>query len=313
MDRGQDPALSTAPAAGAPRAGRVVLPDGRALAWTEYGTPGGTPVLYMHGWPGAAVELAHADAPAAARGVRLIGVDRPGIGGSDFRPGRTLLDWAGDVAALLDQLGLARVGLIGCSGGGPYALALAKALPHRLSRVALICPMGPPDHPRVLAELPAPHRFILRLGPAPGLAGLALAPARLFLAGGPASPLVRLGAALYRAMKPPADRRVLADPAVFAAKVRAGQQAFVQGPRGVAWDGHLLASPWGFDPASIEVPVRLWHGVLDDKVPAVMSRVLEAAIPGSRAVYFPDDGHSSIYVDHFDEILAALLEPLTTR
>ncbi len=286
--------------------GSLDLPGGRALAWVEYGATEGLPLLYFHGWPGAGVEVAHGHEDARRGGFRLIAVDRPGMGRSGFAPGRRLVDWAGDIAVLLDALKIASVKVLGCSGGGPYALSVAHGLPDRVERVGLICPMGPPDHPRVLAELSALHRLALRLGVGGRLAAATLAPARWFLTGGVASPVVRLAAWGYRATKPPADQRVLADPGVLGAKVHAGQEAFRQGARGAALDGAILASAWGFDPGTIRVPVLLWHGERDGKVPPVMSRVLASVVPGARAVFYPDDGHSSIYVDHFAEILEAM-------
>jgi pimeloyl-ACP methyl ester carboxylesterase len=74
----------------------IRLRDGRRLGYAEWGDPGGRPLLYFHGWPGARVEGSLADEAAKARGVRLIAVDRPGMGLSDFQPRRTLVAWPDD-------------------------------------------------------------------------------------------------------------------------------------------------------------------------------------------------------------------------
>ncbi len=287
--------------------GEIALKDGRTLSFVEYGDPQGKPVFYFHGWPGAAVEVAHGDQEARSMGVRLVAVDRPGMGRSTFQKNRRLLDWPSDVLQLANRLGWKRFRILGCSGGGPYATACAFELKDFLDSVGLICPMGPPDDPEVQKTLTPLHRYLLRLGSTAAIGRLVLSPARLVMWGGMRSPLVQWGAAAVRASKGEADRRVLEDPEVLGAKVHAGQEAFRSGSRGVAWDGKVLSQPWGFAPEEIQVSVRLWHGEKDGKVPPVMSRVLHAAIPESQAVFYPDDGHSSIYVDHFQEILSGLL------
>jgi pimeloyl-ACP methyl ester carboxylesterase len=84
------------------------------------------------------------------RGARIITADRPGFGFSDPRPGRTLTDWARDVAELADALGIRRFFLAGVSGGGPYVLACAHALPDRVLRATVLGGAGPTDARRVL-------------------------------------------------------------------------------------------------------------------------------------------------------------------
>src|SRR5262249_37258319 len=99
----------------------ITLADGRRLAFCEYGAPQGKPVFSFPGWPGSRLE-ARLAAPTARRfNARLIAVDRPGFGRSDFKKRRTLVDWPGDVAKLADALGLDRFSIAGVSGGGPYA------------------------------------------------------------------------------------------------------------------------------------------------------------------------------------------------
>ena len=83
----------------------VRTPDGRTLAIEEAGDPGGRPVLVHNGTPNSRHLYAPAAADAAARGLRLIGYDRPGYGGSTPQPGRTVADCAADVRAICAGLG----------------------------------------------------------------------------------------------------------------------------------------------------------------------------------------------------------------
>jgi pimeloyl-ACP methyl ester carboxylesterase len=98
--------------------------------------------LFFHGVPASRLIPASGQYTAAELGVRLIGVDRPGFGLSDFQHGRKLLDWPKDVAVLADTLGLAQFAIIGTSCGGPHALACAYALGERLTGAAVVSSMG---------------------------------------------------------------------------------------------------------------------------------------------------------------------------
>jgi pimeloyl-ACP methyl ester carboxylesterase len=125
----------------------IALADGRRLAYREYGARDGAPVFFFHGWPGSRLDFAPNDATAADAGVRVIAVDRPGIGGSDPQAGRRVLDWPVDVAALADSLALDRFAVLGFSFGGPYARACAYALPDRVTYAGLVSCLGPIDDP----------------------------------------------------------------------------------------------------------------------------------------------------------------------
>jgi pimeloyl-ACP methyl ester carboxylesterase len=288
------------------RSGAVRLADGRKLAYASYGDPLGAPVLYFHGWPGAAVEVAFAGHQARRQGVRLVALDRPGMGGSDLQPGRHLLDWPADVAELADRLGLERFAVLGCSGGGPFAVAAAYALPDRVHTLGLLCPMGPLELPQVVAGLGPLYRHVFRLGRLETLVQGLLGAAPRVLAGGLDSPLVRAGVAAVRAIKNPTDRAALEHRGLLASKLRAAQRAFRQGSRGVARDGYILASPWGFDPAEVRQPAHLWHGLRDAKVPPLMSRALAACFPRAQLHLVPEGGHTSVQLDQLPEVLEAL-------
>src|SRR3989338_9811190 len=131
----------------------ILLPDGRRLGYAEYGALGGRPVLFFHGAPGS--RHIHADMAdvVTLRGIRLIAVERPGYGLSDPQPGRSMLDWPGDVAALTDALGIAKFAIIGFSMGSTYALACASRLPLRVTIVALAGAFAPLDAPGVMAGM----------------------------------------------------------------------------------------------------------------------------------------------------------------
>jgi len=121
----------------------VLLSDGRQLAYIECGDPVGEPVFHFHGHPGSRLEALIASDAATRAGVRLIGVDRPGMGRSDFKPRRRLLEWADDIAALADALAIDKFAVEGTSGGGPYTAACAFKLADRITACGIVAGLGP--------------------------------------------------------------------------------------------------------------------------------------------------------------------------
>jgi len=117
------------------------------LGYGEYGDPAGEPLFFFHGWPSSRYHGMMLHAEAERRGLRVIAPDRPGIGLSDPLPGRGFSSFPKDISALADELGLDRFRLFGISGGCPYTLATAAALPERVRAAAVICgapPLGSP-------------------------------------------------------------------------------------------------------------------------------------------------------------------------
>ncbi|HLL82416.1 MAG TPA: alpha/beta hydrolase, partial [Longimicrobium sp.] len=130
--------------------GTVRLSDGRQLGYAVWGDPGGFPVVYISGIPATRYEakiFAHEGAVRA--GVKLIAVERPGYGLSDFQPGRSIPDFARDVAQLATALGHERFAVVGLSGGGPYAAACAAMLPSRVGATGIVSGLGPLDIPEL--------------------------------------------------------------------------------------------------------------------------------------------------------------------
>ena len=115
------------------------LPDGRVLGYAEYGASQGKPLFYFHGWPSSRIEFAALNGHklASELNVRVIAVDRPGFGLSDYKPRYRFTDWPQDVARLADHLGFDRFPVMGYSASSPYTLACAHTLADRLTAVGL--------------------------------------------------------------------------------------------------------------------------------------------------------------------------------
>jgi pimeloyl-ACP methyl ester carboxylesterase len=285
----------------------VVLPDGRRLAYTEWGVPDGKPVLYCHGAPGSRLWCPDEKATAAA-GVRLIIPDRPGIGRSDPLERRGYGDWPADVVTLADTLGLDTIGLIGVSAGGPYAAACAALRPDRLNGVAFVC-SGPLTKyyweglPTVLEQWSAADREVFALVPRDPhrAANVAVEMFRREL-----EPEDAYITSIHDGLKAAeGDRWFYEDSerlVTFEAHLR---EWWRQIPDGLRWELLDAFYPWGFQLQDITMPVSVWHGAQDPWVSADDIAFQRAAIPSASVVIWDDSGHLG-FVKHFDQILAAV-------
>lgn len=267
----------------------ITLPDGRRLGYAELGDERGRPLFFFHGTPGSRLVLSERDAIAQIDGVRLLLPERPGYGVSDPKPERTLLDWADDVAALADHLGVYRFAVAGVSGGGPHALACAARLPARVAVALLLASPSPAGFRGVTRGMSFGNKLGLLLGRfAPGLVRRGIVS---FAASFESAPDPCLDG-IARQMSEP-DRRLMACPEVREAVARDLREAYRQGGRGHADDAALAMTghSWGFDLGAIEVPVYLWHGEADSLVSKAMAEHLAEALPRCEAHFIPDAGH----------------------
>jgi pimeloyl-ACP methyl ester carboxylesterase len=284
----------------------IRLPDGRRLAWSEYGAPDGAPVLYFHGSPSSRREPSLLDHEAPVRaGLRLISPDRPGMGDSDFLPGRRLTHWPSDVSALADALGLRRFAVMGNSGGAPYVGACAAAIPDRITAAVIVSGGWRMDWPEARDHVPRMHRLVFTLARrAPPLL-------RLLLSGmgsvGRGDREKELGQMKRRVH--PADHAVFSEPGRLEAFAETMHEAMKQGTRGAAWDMTLYVRDFGFAPEDARIPVTWFHGALDLNAPVQLARRVTRSWPGARLVTFPEDAHLSTLCRHFQEIAAALAPP----
>lgn len=280
------------------------LPDGRALTYAEYGAPRGKPVFYFHGTPGSRLEPALLDNDEFVKaGIRLIACDRPGMGGSDFQPGRGFSHWPADVIALADHLGLGKFGVLGVSGGSGYVAACARLIPERLTSAVIVSGAGRMDSPEARANLSAQGKLVW------WIAARSVRLTEMMLSvmknGTKADP-VKIRQQGMRGMQP-VEAAVFEKPGRLEAFMATGAESMRQGTRGVAWDTHLYPRPWDFRLEEIRFPVRLLHGEADFNIPVAVARKLAADIPNCQATFYPGQGHISTVVNHLDEVVLALV------
>lgn len=275
----------------------MTLPDGRRLSWHEFGDPGGSPVIYTAGTPVSGLGGGSYDEAARAAGLRWISPDKPGYGGSDYQPKRSLTSWGDDLAALAGHLGLDRFALAGESGGGPYTLAAALRLGGRVSVAALIAGAGGPMGPVERAGQQARIRFYGWLARnAPALNAVPLTVMRWSLA----SP-ARRERSLRREMAATPEARH----AGLRIEFEAVADALRQGTRGAVQELALSRPPWPFPLSEIKTPVHLWHGARDTNAPIAIARRLARELPDA-TLHVSDSSDHDVGHDRSAEIMSVI-------
>jgi pimeloyl-ACP methyl ester carboxylesterase len=279
--------------------GIIKLAEGGVLGYAEYGDPQGRPVFLFHGQPGN--RLFHPGFEQIKRtGVRLIVPDRPGYGLSAFQESRKLMDWPGDVLAIADHLSIEKFSVIGFSGGGPYALACAHAIPERLERVLVVAgapPMASTELRRQMLPLARVNYALTRH----------------------AKPLFRWVFRIYwrQARKNPsgffqmirkqalaADQIVLGNEVIFDMLRTTWEENLRVDSRGYVYDAELLMDRWGFSLEEIQMRVELWWGALDENVPIQVMEYLSRRLPNCEIRLVSDGGHF-ILLSHWEQIFQA--------
>lgn len=253
---------------------RVRLPDGRFLGVEEFGDPEGEPAFYFHGGLSSRIDIAFASDTCRELGLRLISVDRPGIGRSSPQAGRSLSDWPMDIAKLADALGLERFALLGWSAGGPYVLACAAAMPHRITKAATVAGMGPLERPGAADELGMlADRWLFPWSrKAPRLVALVLRAMRL-------TPAWLLRLILLRDLRTSGDADLELVRSLPRGRLAgAFYEALRQGGEGVVQDYRITGRDWGVRLEDLRVPLTFWHGVQDGLVPIEHAHGLAARV-----------------------------------
>lgn len=224
----------------------LILDDGRRLAWAEFGHQHGYPVLYMHRQGGCRLEALFLHDAAKAAGFRLIAVDRPGLGGSDFLSFKDPAVLASDYIQLMDLLGLSQVAVFAWGSGGRFALSMAARFPQRISFLNLLSPRERSCSLGTNRLLGIPFRIALRL-----LLSVRTSRAQKY----DERYLQR-----WREQMCYTDRKQLDDPDVRSLLARIARESTSQGVAGLAQD--IWFGMTAVDIASA-VPVHIWQGSAD--------------------------------------------------
>jgi pimeloyl-ACP methyl ester carboxylesterase len=285
--------------------GFVEVREGRNLGYADFGSESGRTILWYHGTPGGRRQVPE-DARVMANklDLRVIGVDRPGIGYSTSHHYRNILDFTSDVEILLNELNVDRCAVVGLSGGGPYTLATAYAMPDRITAAGVLGGVVP--HVGEESMEGGLVGFFSRLRP--GLPFISPPVSRLLqLAIMGLGPFGIPAIDLFARLTPEGDQIVFAREeikAMFIDDIKGNSRHGIAAPLN---DLALFLRPWGFSVSDIAVPVRWWHGDADNFVPLAHAEHLVPLIPNAQLYLRPGESHLG-GLGAAEEVLNVLLE-----
>jgi len=285
--------------------GNIAVGDDRQIGFAEFGDPQGLAVFWLHGTPGARRQIPmEARVYAEQRQIRLIGVDRPGIGSSTPYQYDTVFAFAEDLRTIADTLGIDRFEVIGLSGGGPYTLACAAAMPDRVVSAGVLGGVAPVRGADAIGG--GVSRLISVTAPVVEVAGapLRLAASRLIRL---VRPVAEPALYAYARISPEADRRLLVRPefkAMFLDDLLNGSRKQLAAPFA---DVIVFVRDWGFRLDEVKVPVRWWHGDSDHIVPFAHGEHVVSLLADCELFVLPGESHLA-GLGRGEEILSTLMK-----
>ncbi|WP_145807110.1 alpha/beta fold hydrolase [Kribbella amoyensis] len=256
------------------------LPDGRTLHVydTHPGDDARMPVFWHHGTPNLGSPPEPLFEVGDWLGLRWIGFDRPGYGGSTVAPGRTMTSVARDLEFVADSLGIGDLTVVGHSGGGSYALGTAATLGDRVRAVVALAAIAP--------------YAVDGLDWFDGMIPSGVATLRAAAAGREVKTEYEASGVEYDPEFTPADVALFSTSWGWLGTVVG--PALDAGPYGQIDDDVSYVLPWGCDPAGITAPVMLLHGAQDRIIPPGHAEWLAANLGTAKLALHPDEGHISI-------------------
>jgi pimeloyl-ACP methyl ester carboxylesterase len=285
--------------------GNVAVGEDRQIGFAEFGAPQGRAVFWLHGTPGARRQIpTEARAYAEEADIRLIGIDRPGIGSSTPYQYENVLEFSDDLRTIADTLGIDKMAIVGLSGGGPYALACAAAMPERVVAAGVVGGVAPAQGPdRIGGGLMA---LGSRVAPLLQVAGVPIRLAALTLVR-LIRPVAGPAADLYGLVSPPGDRALMARPeikAMFLDDLLNGSRKQLAAP---FYDIVVFARDWGFRLDEVKIRVRWWHGDADHIIPYSHGEHVVSRLPDAELHPMPGESHLG-GLGRAEEILRTMIE-----
>lgn len=269
--------------------GGLERPDGRHVAWSDWGPLDGIPVLRLPGTPGCRFTIRADKEPWETRHLRMVTTERPGFGASTGLPGRGFVEPADDLEAVLDSVGWDRVFVIGGSGSAPHQLAFAARHPDRVRAMTIVVGAAPTtvEEEQEMITLNRVASELIRAGDFDQLRELQTKLREALLA----DPLGAFWDLMDHA--PEADRVVMSAPTWRQSQAVSVREALRQGIDGWFDEAVALKTRWDeVDLAAVACSLTWWHAPRDANAPLSAAKRVLANIEHARLELFgEDDGH----------------------
>lgn len=279
----------------------IILKDDRKLGFSEYGNLNGFPIIYCHGSQSSRIEMHYDMSFAIENNLRIITIDRPGHGFSDFNPKGSILSFAKDVKELTEYLDINTFSVAGMSAGSPFALAIAYLFPVNVQKVSIISGFAPYDT-NSKKHLKKEVKLMLNLAKsAPFLLKILLNIQAKQLSKKPKKVIQNF----LKIMSKP-DQEILKNKSVMNIIEKMFIEAFRNGSKGVAYEiSNLLVKDWNFKLNEIQVPTTFWQGSKDNNVPYKWAELMKNEVKNATLNTYPNGGHLIIF-EYAEEIFTDL-------
>jgi pimeloyl-ACP methyl ester carboxylesterase len=262
----------------------------------QAGVKKGFPIFHCHGSGSSRLESSFLDEIAVKNDVRLIGIDRPGIGYSDATDDYQVLDWPDDVEEIANQLNVDKFGIIGVSAGGPYALACAYKIPHRLTSCGLVSTLSPTN-------------LILESGPiwmklfwwiAKNYPKIVKRYLEITLTDKMREKVAKDNYInKFSFMLSKSDKKLLSNSDIQKTLADVFSESYRQGAKAGRDTALILSQYWGFDPNEVKLEkIYLWHGKKDNLMPIKPAKLLAESIPNCKYEFYENEGHFSLLINY---------------
>ena len=280
-----------------------ILPDNRKLQYAIYGAANGYPVLYFHGTPSSRLEIKLLNAYGIdpeqrllEANIQMIAIDRPGMGLSSFNANGTFISFADDVFALVQSLSISQCSVLGWSGGGPYALAIARKYSSVIKNVFIICGFTRQFTKEITRRMSINKWYFFSAKYIPRLLEVVMNRLRKSNA--------RYSLPQWITSLPDVDYNLIRHPQQLQHLASVSlKEACLNGARGAVYEAGLYFSDPGFALSQIEQPVHYWWGTQDESVIRLHAEAIEGQVQNSVLHYKQGEGHLSIYIHHFTKVV----------
>ena len=269
----------------------VSMPDGRMITGASFGPETGEAVLFIAGAATSKLMTFGADL-LSDMNLRLLTMDRPGIGGSTPDPARTLTSTAEDYLAFLTAvLGpqADSVPVIANSQGAVFGLALAAT--NRVKCLVLVSPADELAHPPIRRMLPPEARAL------PDLVSNNPDEAEAVLSRFTAQSMEEM----VMAGSPPIDLAFYTSEPFHSLYRESLAEGFANGGSGYVRDTLIAMGSWGLKLSEVQCPVQVIFGAHDQAHSPDQGETLAKRIPGAIRTVYPDGGGAVLWT-HAREI-----------
>ncbi len=276
---------------------RVLLSTNHQIAYQEYGSALGFPMFYFHDSGSSRLECTFFHSAAKAFGYRLIAVDRPGIGCSDFYSDACPETFAQDVIELANLLEIEKFAVLSLGSGGIFALMLAYHFKHRVTEVLSLG--GVPGSSFKEAEQKSTlARYWQKIAPRA---------VNLFIRAKYALPRENSYHSIDQIKKLlcDSDQRALQKSKTSSILDLDQREVMRQGARGLAQDLANCYRKLDFMLENLEVPVTIWQGKSDHLSMRTDCEFMRSRIPTSRYFRVPNRGYF-FFLEGMDSVFARM-------